>query len=34
MLLPHLASRLYGTPLLLARTKLDIILVVLGSRVG
>lgn len=34
MLLPHLASRLYGTPLLLARTKLDIILSVLGSRVG
>jgi signal peptide peptidase SppA len=34
MLLPHLASRLYGTPLLLARTKLDIILAVLGSRVG
>lgn len=34
MLLPHLASRLYGTPLLLARTKLDVILTVLGSRVG
>jgi signal peptide peptidase SppA len=34
MLLPHLASRLYGTPLLLARTKLDIILAVLGERVG
>ena len=34
MLMPHLASRLYGTPLLLARTKLDIILSVLGSRVG
>lgn len=34
MLLPHLASRLYGTPLLLARTKLDVILAVLGSRVG
>ena len=34
MLLPHLASRLYGTPLLLARTKLDIILAVLGSRIG
>ena len=34
MLLPHLASRLYGTPLLLARSKLDIILSVLGSRVG
>jgi signal peptide peptidase SppA len=34
MFLPHLASRLYGTPLLLARSKLDIILSVLGSRVG
>lgn len=34
MFLPHLASRLYGTPLLLARTKLDIILSVLGSRIG
>ncbi|MCX7247108.1 MAG: S49 family peptidase, partial [Burkholderiales bacterium] len=34
MNLPHLASRLYGTPLLLARSKLDIILAVLGSRVG
>ena len=34
MFLPHLASRLYGTPLLLARSKLDIILNVLGNRVG
>ena len=34
MHLPHLASRLYGTPLLLARTKLDIILGVMGSRIG
>jgi signal peptide peptidase SppA len=31
--LPHLASRLYGTPLLLARAKLDVILSVLGERV-
>ena len=30
MQLPHLASRLYGTPLLVARSKLDIILAVLG----
>lgn len=34
MLLPHLASRLYGTPLLVARSKLDIILAVLGDRIG
>ena len=34
MLLPHLASRLYGTPLLLARSKLDVILSVLGDRIG
>ena len=34
MFLPHLASRLYGTPLLLARSKLDIILSVLGNRIG
>lgn len=33
MFLPHLAARLYGTPLLLARSKLDIILNVLGSRI-
>ncbi|MEF8717506.1 MAG: S49 family peptidase [Candidatus Accumulibacter necessarius] len=31
---PHLASRLYGTPLLLARAKLDILLAVLGERIG
>jgi signal peptide peptidase SppA len=34
MYLPHLASRLYGTPLLLARSKLDIILSALGNRIG
>ena len=34
MQLPHLASRLYGTPLLLARSKLEIILSVLGERIG
>ena len=34
MQLPHLASRLYGTPLLVARSKLDIILAVLGDRIG
>jgi signal peptide peptidase SppA len=34
MQLPHIASRLYGTPLLLARSKLDIILAVLGDRIG
>ena len=34
MLLPHLASRLYGTPLLVACSKLDIILAVLGDRIG
>lgn len=34
MLLPHLASRLYGAPLLLARSKLEVILSVLGDRVG
>ena len=33
MLLPHLASRLYGTPLRLVRSKLDVILSVLGERV-
>jgi signal peptide peptidase SppA len=33
MQLPHLASRLYGTPLLVARSKLDILLSVLGSRI-
>ena len=30
----HLASRLYGTPLLIARAKLDTILAVLGPRIG
>ncbi|CAI8819075.1 S49 family peptidase [Methylococcus capsulatus] len=30
----HLASRLYGTPLLIARPKLEVILAVLGSRIG
>ena len=34
MHLPHLAARLYGTPLLLARAKLDVILSVLGERVN
>ena len=34
MTLIHLASRLYGTPLLIARPKLDVILSVLGSRIG
>ena len=34
MQLPHLASRLYGTPLLVARSKLDIILAVLCDRIG
>lgn len=32
--LVHLASRLYGTPLLIARAKLDTILAVLGPRFG
>ena len=34
MPLIHLAARLYGTPLLIARPKLDVILSVLGSRIG
>ncbi len=34
MVLPHLASRLFGTPLLLARAKLDVVLAVLGERIG
>ncbi|PIQ13891.1 MAG: Clp protease ClpP [Hydrogenophilales bacterium CG_4_9_14_3_um_filter_59_35] len=34
MLLPHMASRLYGMPLLIARSKLDVILSVLGERIG
>ncbi len=33
-LLPHLAARLLGTPLLIHRPKLDVILSVLGTRVG
>lgn len=33
MQLAHIASRLYGTPLLIARPKLDVILSVLGSRI-
>ena len=34
MHLVHLASRLYGTPLLIAQAKLDILLSVLGPRMG
>jgi signal peptide peptidase SppA len=34
MPLLHLASRIVGTPLLIARPKLDVILSVLGSRIG
>jgi signal peptide peptidase SppA len=34
MVLPHLAGRLIGTPLLLARAKLDVLLAVLGERIG
>ncbi len=33
MQLAHIASRLYGTPLLIARPKLDVILSVLGNRI-
>lgn len=33
-LLPHLAARVFNTPLLIARAKLDVILAVLGTRVG
>lgn len=33
-MLPHLASRLFGTPLLVHRAKLDIILAVLGERLA
>lgn len=33
-MLPHLASRLFGTPLLVHRAKLDVILAVLGPRLG
>jgi len=32
--LPHIAARLYGTPLLVARTKLDVILGALGPRLA
>jgi len=31
-MLPHLASRLLGTPLLVHRAKLDVILAVLGLK--
>jgi signal peptide peptidase SppA len=33
-LLPHLAARLFGAPLLIARPKLEVILAVLGPRLG
>jgi signal peptide peptidase SppA len=33
-LLPHVAARLFGAPLLIHRPKLDVILAVLGPRVG
>ncbi len=33
-MLPHLASRLFGTPLLVHRAKLDVILAVMGERFG
>lgn len=33
-MLPHLASRLFGTPLLVQRAKLDVILAVMGERLG
>lgn len=32
--LPHVAARLYGTPLLIARAKLDVILAALGPRLA
>ena len=32
--LPHLAARLFGVPLAIHRPKLDVILSVLGARVG
>ena len=32
--LPHIATRLFNTPLLIHRAKLDAILTVLGNRVG
>jgi signal peptide peptidase SppA len=34
MQLPHIAARLYGTPLLIHRAKLDVILAVLSERIG
>lgn len=34
MQLSHIAARLYGTPLFINRSKLDVILSVLGSRIG
>jgi ClpP class serine protease len=33
-MLPHLASRIFGTPLLVHRAKLDVILAVLSERIG
>ncbi len=33
-MLPHLAARVFGTPLLIHRAKLDVILSVLGHRIG
>ena len=33
-MLPHFASRLFGTPLLVPRAKLDVILAVMGERLG
>ena len=33
-MLPHLSSRLFGTPLLIHRPKLDVILSVVGQRIG
>ena len=32
--LPHLAARLFGVPLAIHRPKLDVILSVLGARIG
>ena len=32
--IPHVAARLYGTPLLIARPKLDVILAALGPRLS
>lgn len=33
-MLPHLAARIFGTPLLVQRAKLDVILAALGPRLG